>query len=71
MLSEISEPVSTEEMVSIVHNNDSLIVRGAGKSYGDASLYDTIVSTAKYNSILNLDQEDQSITCLLYTSRCV
>ena len=62
IFSEISEPVSTEEIVSIVNNFDSLIARGAGRSYGDASLFDTILSTSKYNSILTFDPEGQSIT---------
>ncbi len=56
------EPVTTEDMISIIKSNNSLIARGAGKSYGDASLYDTILSTSKFNSILNFDPEGQTIT---------
>jgi FAD/FMN-containing dehydrogenase len=62
VLAEIIEPVTTDEIIATTQKSGSQIARGAGKSYGDASLYDTVLSTSKYNSILNFDLEDQSIT---------
>ncbi len=62
VLAELSEPARTDEIISVVAKSGPLIARGAGKSYGDASLFETILSTVKYNSILNFDKEGRSIT---------
>src|SRR5882724_428827 len=40
-----------------------LIARGAGLSYGDASLSDEIISTLDFNKMLHFDKEEGTIRC--------
>lgn len=53
---------NTEELLSIVKSSEKLAVRGAGLSYGDASLYKKVVSTEFFNKILAFDKENGTIT---------
>lgn len=53
---------NTEELLPIVKNSDKIAVRGAGLSYGDASLYSKMVSTEFFNKILAFDKKNGTIT---------
>lgn len=59
---EISEPDSEDDIISTIKEYKSLIARGNGMSYGDASLNENILSTLKFNSILDFDLKNQTIT---------
>lgn len=52
-----------EELRSILQTTSKLIARGSGLSYGDASLAPCILSTLKYNKILEFNKEYGTITC--------
>lgn len=61
--SKVSSPVFAQDFDSILANNSTFIVRGNGRCYGDASLSTSIVSSLKFNRILNFDEEQGIITC--------
>lgn len=46
-----------------LQNNTSYISRGMGRCYGDASLCENIISTLKYNHLLEFDQSKGIINC--------
>lgn len=52
-----------DEINSYIFENDSFITRGNGRCYGDSSLYTTILSTLKFNKILDFDTAKGIITC--------
>ena len=54
---------SEKELIEIVKNNNILIARGLGRCYGDSSLANTIVSTLKFNRILDFNKETGLLTC--------
>lgn len=51
------------DLREMVKKVPKLIARGAGLSYGDASLASHIVSTKKFNKLLNLDVQQGVIRC--------
>lgn len=58
------EPRGEPEIKEIILSNSGpLIARGNGKSYGDASLGERIVSLLGMNKILNIDIENQYVEC--------
>ncbi len=63
VMADVSEPRFKEEIPKIIQDNPSLIPRGNGRSYGDASLHSKIISTRRLNAILNLDEDKKIITC--------
>src|SRR5260370_484770 len=54
---------TVEELKRIIEVTPKLIVRGAGLSYGDASLAPVILSSLKFNKILSFDKEVGVIKC--------
>lgn len=63
---EIIEPVdslSLKKLVLAQKKPDSLICRGAGKSYGDSSLADRIISSRFLDNFLALDEAAGTIRC--------
>lgn len=54
---------TAEELRTILKTTPKLIARGAGLSYGDASLASCILSTLKYNKILEFDSQRGTIKC--------
>jgi len=52
-----------EELSENLNNKDGLIPRGMGRCYGDASLSDKILSTLKFNRILEFDPIKGILTC--------
>ena len=51
------------ELQEILSQVPMLIARGAGLSYGDASLSDEIISTVKFNKLLSFDKSAGIIRC--------
>jgi decaprenylphospho-beta-D-ribofuranose 2-oxidase len=46
---------NSEAIVPLLSEHASFVTRGSGLSYGDASLANTVVSTLRYNKILNFN----------------
>lgn len=61
--SKVSSPVFAQDFDTMLADHSSFIVRGNGRCYGDASLGSSIVSSLKFNRILNFDVEHGIITC--------
>ncbi len=59
---EVKEFSSTLEIDEMLKTKTSFTIRGAGLSYGDASLAHHILSSKKYNKILEFDPEIGQIT---------
>lgn len=60
--SEILNFSKTDELESLLKSTDQLTIRGAGLSYGDASLSASILSTNSFNRIISFDHETGVIT---------
>lgn len=54
---------SINELRQIVNKNETIIARGNGRCYGDASLSAATVSTLKFNNILSFDEATGVIEC--------
>jgi decaprenylphospho-beta-D-ribofuranose 2-oxidase len=54
---------TVNELKSFVGTTSRFITRGSGLSYGDASLAPVILSTLKFNKILEFDREKGCIRC--------
>ena len=54
----IVSPTSILEFQEAILSNEELIARGNGRCYGDASLQNTIISTAKWNKFINFDRQN-------------
>ena len=54
---------TVDELRSFVGGTPRFITRGSGLSYGDASLAPVILSTLKFNKILEFDRENGYIRC--------
>lgn len=55
-------PSSASEVASIC-SESPLIVRGSGRSYGDSSLFETVLSTKRLNHILHFDEQNGILEC--------
>lgn len=63
---EILEPVDSPSLKKLVlaqKKSESMICRGAGKSYGDSSLAEKILSSRFLDDFLALDEDAKSIRC--------
>lgn len=54
---------SEKEIHKILSESETIISRGLGRCYGDSALNDKIISTLKYNRILEFNEENGTITC--------
>src|SRR5678809_392089 len=54
---------TVDELKTFVGKTPRFITRGSGLSYGDASLAPVILSTLKFNKILEFDREKGFIRC--------
>jgi decaprenylphospho-beta-D-ribofuranose 2-oxidase len=54
---------SAREIVNEINSGASYIARGNGRCYGDSSLNTRIISTLKYDNILEFDRANATITC--------
>ncbi|HEY0679700.1 MAG TPA: FAD-binding oxidoreductase [Chitinophagaceae bacterium] len=52
-----------EQLKEVIRKEGSLIPRGNGRCYGDASLADVTVSTLKYDKILSFNTSDGILEC--------
>ena len=59
----VFEPHSYNEIIHCIKNNESIIARGNGKCYGDASLSKNIISTSNLNKIISFDEQNGIIQC--------
>lgn len=56
-------PKDANELIRLVQEQERLIARGNGKSYGDASLAPVMISTMALNNLWYFDQENGIIEC--------
>jgi decaprenylphospho-beta-D-ribofuranose 2-oxidase len=61
--SNVFEPHSYDEIIHFIKNNESIIARGNGKCYGDASLSKNIIATTSLNKIISFDEQNGIIQC--------
>ncbi len=52
-----------DNVYSLLDQKENFIVRGMGRSYGDASLYNTIINNRKKNHFLYFDSQTGLLTC--------
>ena len=50
-------PENENELKKIIKNNNGLLARGNGKSYGDVAINKNIISLKKFNKIINFDKK--------------
>ncbi|MBC7777169.1 MAG: FAD-binding oxidoreductase [Phycisphaerae bacterium] len=60
---EVFEPNDRVGVRSVVLDNDRIIARGNGKSYGDAALALKLLSTLRLNRVLAFDAENGIVEC--------
>lgn len=61
--SRIYEPDRLEYVESFVAKNHSIIARGNGRCYGDASLSDNVISTLSLNKFIDFDIQNGVLEC--------
>ena len=63
--SDIFYPKNEQEIIEILEklNNEGIITRGLGRSYGDMSLYKNILSLERYKKIFELDEKTGILRC--------
>ena len=61
----IYNPKNNEEIIDLIFNKkiSNFITRGLGRSYGDSSLADNVVSLKDYNKFFNFNEKDGFIEC--------
>ena len=60
---EILAPADRVGVRAVIFENEQVIARGNGKSYGDASLAPKVLSTLRLNQLLSFDTENGVIEC--------
>lgn len=60
---ELCVPADSDEAGALLRDPMPLIARGNGRSYGDAALAERVLSTRKWDKILDFDVETGIITC--------
>lgn len=60
---ELFEPTNPVEIQALILENERIIARGNGKSYGDAALAPKLLSTLKLNRIIAFDPDQGTIEC--------
>lgn len=63
--SDIFYPKNEQEIIEILKklNNEGIITRGLGRSYGDMSLYKNTLSLERYSKIFELDEKNGILNC--------
>ena len=59
----VFSPSSEEEVVQCTSALTSCVIRGNGRSYGDAALYDNVVSTLRLDTVLHFDATHGKVQC--------
>jgi FAD/FMN-containing dehydrogenase len=60
---EIAEPENLGEARDYLLSHERLIARGNGKCYGDAALSPHVISTLKFNRLIQFDSENGIVEC--------
>ena len=63
--SDIFYPENEQEIIKILEklNNEGIITRGLGRSYGDMSLYKNTLSLERYSKIFEFDEKNGILNC--------
>lgn len=59
----VLEPQTVESLQEVVKKAVVILPRGLGRSYGDAALAGTVLSTCRLNNLLGFDKEGGLLTC--------
>ena len=59
----VATPDTLEELQQYIISQPSIITRGNGKSYGDASLGSHVVSTSRFKKLISFDSENGIVEC--------
>ena len=59
----IIQPKNAKELKAAIQKHQTITPRGLGRSYGDSSLGDVVLSSLKLNQILSLDRNEGIIDC--------
>jgi decaprenylphospho-beta-D-ribofuranose 2-oxidase len=60
---QIFRPTSYSEVQQLIISQSEIIGRGCGRCYGDASLNNKMISTSALNQIIELNTNEETITC--------
>lgn len=52
-----------DQVRELLSQTETLIPRGMGRSYGDSSLFATVLDTTRFNKFLAFDEETGALTC--------
>lgn len=63
IVAEVATPEFLADLKAVVEQVPSVIARGNGRCYGDASLNDHVVSMTKFNKFLCLDKKRGTLSC--------
>ena len=63
--SNVYNPENNDEIINIILKDkiSNFITRGLGRSYGDSSLADNIISLKNYKKLFNFDKDKGIIEC--------
>ena len=63
--SNVYNPINNDEIINIFLKSkiSNFIPRGLGRSYGDSSLADNVISLKNYKKFYNLDEDEGIIEC--------
>ncbi|MEW5822320.1 MAG: FAD-binding oxidoreductase [Cyanobacteriota bacterium] len=59
----VSSFSSEKELKKLLTSSEEIIARGMGRCYGDSSLCKNIISTLKYNRIIDFNEVEQTVCC--------
>ena len=65
IFSNVYNPENNDEIINIILKDkiSNFITRGLGRSYGDSSLSDNIISLKNYKKLLNFNKSEGIIEC--------
>lgn len=59
----VLEPLKISDIKSLIINNQKIIARGLGRSYGDSANNDTVIDITRLKSLIHFDLQEGIITC--------
>lgn len=60
---QLIQPHTTQEAVELLGQEEAVLGRGMGRSYGDSALADTLISTRHLNRLHSFDMQSGLLTC--------